>query len=131
MSNDSASANGTVKTNSNSSPVETKPPLRFLFVSLESLSGDLAWTLKKEGHEVKVYIKAKSDQDVYKGFVDKVERWEEFADWADVIVFDDVEFGGVAEKLRKKGKLVIGGSEYTDRLEMDREFGQQELKKMA
>ena len=101
MSNDSASANGTVKTNSNSSPVETKPPLRFLFVSLESLSGDLAWTLKKEGHEVKVYIKAKSDQDVYKGFVDKVERWEEFADWADVIVFDDVEFGGVAEKLRK------------------------------
>ena len=129
MSNDSASANGTVKTNSNSSPVETKPPLRFLFVSLESLSGDLAWTLKKEGHEVKVYIKAKSDQDVYKGFVDKVERWEEFADWADVIVFDDVEFGGVAEKLRKKGKLVIGGSEYTDRLEMDREFGQQELKK--
>ncbi len=58
-----------------------------------------------------------------------MEKWEDWADWADVILFDDVEFGGVAERLRKKGKLVFGGSEYTDRLEIDREFGQQELKK--
>lgn len=103
--------------------------LKFLFVSLESLSGDLAWTLKKEGHEVKAYIKTKSDHDVYNGFLEKVERWEDFVDWADVIIFDDVEFGGIAERLRKKGKRVIGGSEYTDRLEMDREFGQMEMKK--
>lgn len=103
--------------------------LKFLFVSLESLSGDLAWTIKKEGHEVKCYIKAKSDYDVYNGFIEKIEKWEDFVDWADVIVFDDVEFGSIAERLRKKGKLVIGGSEYTDRLEIDREFGQAELKK--
>ena len=107
----------------------SKAPLKFLFVSLESLSGDLAWTIKKEGHEVKCYIKAKSDADVYAGFVEKVEKWEDFADWADVICFDDVEFGEAAEKLRKKGKLVIGGSSYTDRLEIDREFGQSELKR--
>jgi phosphoribosylamine--glycine ligase len=121
-------SNGNVSVNE-SQRNDFRIPLKFLFVSLESLSGDLAWTLKKEGHEVKVYIKAKSDQDVYNGFVDKVEKWEDFIDWADIIVFDDVEFGGIAERLRKKGKLVIGGSEYTDRLEMDREFGQQELKK--
>lgn len=106
-----------------------KVPLKFLFVSLESLSGDLAWTVKKEGHEVKAYIKAKTDQDVYNGFVDKVEKWDEHADWADVIVFDDVEFGEIADRLRRKGKLVVGGSAYTDRLEIDREFGQSELKK--
>lgn len=106
-----------------------KTPTKFLFVSLESLSGDLAWTLKKEGHDVKCYIKAKSDADVYNGFVEKVERWEDFIDWADVILFDDVEFGGIAERLRKKGKLVFGGSEYTDKLEIDREFGQSELKR--
>ncbi|MDP2648087.1 MAG: phosphoribosylamine--glycine ligase [Candidatus Yanofskybacteria bacterium] len=106
-----------------------KTPLKFLFVSLESLSGDLAWTVKKEGHEVKCYIKAKSDVDVYSGFVEKVERWEDFIDWADVVCFDDIEFGEAAEKLRKKGKLVIGGSPYTDRLEIDREFGQSELKR--
>lgn len=102
---------------------------KFLFVSLESLSGDLAWHLSKEGHEVKAYIKAKSDFDVYNGFIEKVDNWESYKDWADVLVFDDVEFGDVADKLRKNGKLVIGGSKYTDMLEMDRDFGQTELKK--
>ncbi|MDO8676828.1 MAG: phosphoribosylamine--glycine ligase [Candidatus Azambacteria bacterium] len=118
--------NGNGNSNGNGKNFE---PNKFLFVSLESLSGDLAWTLKKEGHEVKAYIKAKSDQDFYNGFIDKVDNWESYKDWADVIVFDDNEFGEAAEKLRKKGKLVIGGSVYTDRLEMDRDFGQTEMKK--
>lgn len=120
--------NGIIRTNDNINN-GFKIPIKFLFVSLESLSGDLAWTVKKEGHEVKCFIKSKSDADVYNGFVEKVDRWEDWADWADVIVFDDVEFGTIAEKLRKRGKFVIGGSEYTDQLEIDREFGQSELKK--
>ncbi len=102
--------------------------IKFLFVSHESLSGDLAWQIKKEGHEVKVYIKSEEDKDVYDGFLEKVDDWEKFRDWADVIVFDDVGFGSTAEKLRKEGKLVVGGSVYTDRLEEDREFGQSEMK---
>ncbi len=113
-------------TNTNDKILE---PKKFLFVSLESLSGDLAWQLKKEGHEVKASIKAKGDTDVYNGFIDKVDNWEDYKDWADIIVFDDVEFGEIADKLRRNGKLVIGGSSYTDRLEMDRDFGQTELKK--
>ncbi len=112
---------------SNSEP--TVPKYKFLFVSLESLSGDLAWTIKKEGHEVKAYIKAKNDVDVYNGFIEKVENWETHKDWADIIIFDDVEFGDIAEKLRRNGKFVVGGSVYTDKLEMDREFGQMEMKK--
>lgn len=105
------------------------PKKKFLFVSLESLSGDLAWSIKKEGHEVKSYIKAPDDTGVYEGFIERVDDWKPYVDWADVIVFDDVEFGATAQKLRAEGKLVIGGTEYTDRLEMDREFGQEELKK--
>ena len=101
----------------------------FLFVSDEALSGDLAWTVQKEGNEVKIFVKEKHDADVYAGFLEKVEKWEDWVDWADVVVFDNVDFGPVAEKLRKKGKNVIGGSEYTDRLETDREFGQAELKR--
>lgn len=112
-----------------SNPEIPKLKLKFLFVSLESLSGDLAWTIKKEGHEVKAYIKERSDADVYKGFIDRVDDWKAHVDDADVIVFDDVEFGEEAEKLRKRGKLVVGGSVYTDRLEMDRDFGQNEMKK--
>jgi phosphoribosylamine---glycine ligase len=102
----------------------------FLFVSLESLSGDLAWQIKKEGHEVKVFIEAESDQDVYDGFLEKVDDWEEHIEWADVIVFDDVGFGEISDILRKEGKLVIGGSDYTDKLEEDREFGQHEMREV-
>ncbi|MBI2054058.1 MAG: hypothetical protein HYT36_01880, partial [Candidatus Staskawiczbacteria bacterium] len=43
----------------------TKEIKKFLFASWESLSGDLAWQIKKEGHEVKVYIKNETDKDVY------------------------------------------------------------------
>ncbi len=102
---------------------------KFLFVGHEALSGDLAWSVKKEGHMVKMFFKTKADSDVYDGFLDKVEDWEASKDWADVIVFDNVAFGSVADKLRKAGKLVVGGSAYTDKLEEDRDFGQQELKK--
>ncbi|MBU4204612.1 phosphoribosylamine--glycine ligase [Patescibacteria group bacterium] len=105
------------------------PCKKFLFVSFESLSGDLAWQIKKEGHEVKIYIKSETDKDVYDGFLDKVDDWEKHKDWADVIVFDDVGFGEIADSLRASGKLVVGGSKYTDKLEEDREFGQDEMKK--
>ncbi|MDP3901513.1 MAG: phosphoribosylglycinamide synthetase C domain-containing protein [bacterium] len=104
---------------------------KFLFVSFESLSGDLAWQIKKEGHEVRVYIKNSEDQDVYDGFLEKVSDWKNQVDWADVIVFDDVGFGQYADKLRKDGKLVVGGSVYTDQLEEDREFGQSEMKRLG
>ena len=108
---------------------QAKRGWKFLFVSLESLSGDLAWILKEDGHEVKMYIKAKPDGDVYDGFFEKVTEWDSWIDWADVIVFDYVGFGDAADKLRKKSKQVIGGSAYTDRLEIDRDFGQGEMRK--
>jgi len=115
--------------NNHDSAIKIFEPKKFLFVSIEALSGDLAWQLKKEGHQVKVFIKAKYDADVYSGFLEKVDAWEPYKDWADVIIFDDVGFGEIADKLRKQGKLVIGGSQYTDKLEIEREFGQNELKR--
>jgi phosphoribosylamine-glycine ligase len=100
---------------------------KFLFVSREGLIGDLVWQIKKEGHEVKYFIEDKNEKDVCDGFVDKTDNWEELKDWADVIVFDDINFGSIAEKLRKEGKLIIGGSVYTDKLEVDRDFGYKEM----
>lgn len=102
---------------------------KFLFVGLESLSGDLAWQLKKEGHDVKMYIRDPRDREVYDGFVEKVDEWKSVVDWANYIVFDDVGFGQQADALRKARKPVVGGSAYTDRLEEDREFGQAEMKR--
>lgn len=102
--------------------------MKFLFVTFESLSADLAWQLKKEGHEVKLFCQGQREKDVGTGFVDKVDDWEANKDWAEVVVFDDVGFGPKADQLRKEGKAVVGGSTYTDKLEFDREFGQSELK---
>jgi phosphoribosylamine---glycine ligase len=119
-----------LKINGNGNGKPKNPnPKKFLFVSFESLSGDLAWQIKKEGHEVKVFIEKETDQDVYDGFLEKVPEWKSLIDWADVIVFDDIGFGEEADSLRSKGKRVIGGSKYTDLLEEDREFGQEEMKK--
>ncbi len=104
---------------------------KFLFVSWESESGDLAWQIAKEGNEVKVFVDSKEDADVYDGILDKVDDWEKYIDWADIIVFDDIGFGHTADKLRKAGKLVVGGSGYSDKTEEDREFGQEEMKKVG
>ncbi|HYW85755.1 MAG TPA: phosphoribosylamine--glycine ligase, partial [Spirochaetia bacterium] len=100
----------------------------FLFVSLEALSTDLAWQLTKAGHQVKFFTKSQNEKDVGDGFVEKADAWEPLKDWAEVIVFDDIGFGELSEKLRHEGKFVIGGSPYTDKLENDREFGQTELR---
>ncbi|MFA5877756.1 MAG: phosphoribosylglycinamide synthetase C domain-containing protein [Candidatus Staskawiczbacteria bacterium] len=124
-------ANGEEKNNGKGAGSLLITPRKFLFVSLESLSGDLAWEVKKEGNEVKVYIKNEGDKDVYDGFLEKVSDWKEHSDWADVIVFDDVGFGDVADSLRAAGKAIVGGSKYTDKLEEDREFGQNEMKRVG
>lgn len=103
--------------------------MKFLFVSPEALSVDLAHSVTQEGNDVKFFIQSATEKDVGDGFVEKVNSWEDQVDWADVIVFDDIGFGRTADKLRSEGKKVIGGSAYTDRLENEREFGQQELAK--
>ena len=102
----------------------------FLFVSLTGLISDIAWQVSKEGHEVRYFIADKEERDIADGFVAKSKDWEKDADWADIIIFDDtLGQGEKAKTLREKGKKVIGGTPYTDRLEDDRSFGQEELKK--
>ena len=103
--------------------------VKFLFVSPEALCIDLAHVIRQEGNDVKFFVQSVTEKDVGDGFVEKVNEWEDQVDWADIVVFDDIAFGRTAEKLRAEGKKVVGGSAYTDRLENEREFGQQELAK--
>jgi len=103
---------------------------KFLFVSLSGLIGDIAWQVVKEGHEVRYFIADEKEQDIADGFVTKSNSWEADVPWADVVIFDDtLGEGEKAQKLRAGGKPVIGGTPYSDRLEDDRSFGQEELKK--
>ena len=102
----------------------------FLFVSLSGLISDIAWQVSKEGHEVRYFIGDKKEKDIADGFVAKSKDWEKDAEWADILIFDDtLGQGEKATQLRAQGKKVIGGSAYSDRLEDDRSFGQEELKK--
>jgi len=103
---------------------------KFLFASLSGLIGDIAWQVLKEGHDVRYYIDNEKERDIADGFVPKSKDWEKDAKWADIVVFDDtLGQGAKAQALRATGKAVIGGTPYTDNLEDDRSFGQEELKK--
>jgi len=104
----------------------------FLIVSYYGDSIGIAWNIKRLGNEVKFFVDDAEERDTGEigyGFVEHVKKWEDHVDWADVIIFDNVGYGSVAEKLRSRGKKVIGGSVYTDKLEKDREFGQKELER--
>ncbi|MBU2259197.1 phosphoribosylamine--glycine ligase, partial [Patescibacteria group bacterium] len=67
----------------------TSASKKFLFVSLSALISDTAWYIKREGHEVKYYISEATEKEIGNGFVEKVDKWEDHVDWADVVVFDD------------------------------------------
>ena len=102
---------------------------KFLFVSYEGLIADIAWQVVKEGNEARLWIENPEEQGIGDGFVPKINDWKKDVDWADVVVFDDVlGMGEMAQEVRQAGVKVVGGSPYTDKLEDDRGFGQQELK---
>jgi len=102
---------------------------KILFVSYDGLIGDIAWECVKEGEDVRFWIKDPEEKEIADGFVPKSEDWKKDVGWADVVVFDDVlGMGAMAEEVRQAGVKVVGGSAYTDKLEDDRGFGQQELK---
>jgi len=102
---------------------------KFLFISRYGESLDIALATLEEGNEVKLYIEEKGLREIGYGFVKKVKDWEKHIDWADVLIFDYTGSGKVCEDLRAKGKIVFGGTSYTDALELDRNFGQEELKR--
>ncbi|MDD7886067.1 phosphoribosylamine--glycine ligase [Flavivirga sp. 57AJ16] len=106
-----------------------QPKRSFLFVSKWGEILDIAYAIQEEGHSVKFFIEDKLSREIGFGFVKKVNDWQKHIDWADIIVFDYTGYGKICDDLRASGKLVIGGSQYTDLLELDRNFGQEQLKK--
>lgn len=98
-----------------------------LFVTKWGETLDLALAIQTEGKQVRFYVDDPESREIGDGFVPKVATWRDSIEWADLIIFDYTGFGGVAAELRAKGHLVFGGTPYTDRLELDRNFGQKEL----
>jgi phosphoribosylamine--glycine ligase len=105
--------------------------MRVLFVSGELIAGDVAYRLKEEGCEVKLFCDDPSRHDCFDGMLEKTKDWKAELDWVGkdgLIVFDDVGYGWEQDELRKQGFVVFGGSAGGDRLEKDREFCQRIFK---
>src|ERR1019366_2533210 len=56
------------ETESKQETADQKFSKKFLFVTDEALSVDLAWKIKEEGNDVKMYIGNEDDQDIGEGF---------------------------------------------------------------
>ncbi len=110
-----------------------KTPIKrnFLIVSRWGETLDLAMAILNEGHAVKMYIEDKPSKEIGYGFVQKAKDWKTHIDWADLLIFDYTGYGKICKELRAQGKLVVGGTEYSDQLELDRNFGQSQLKKQG
>ena len=104
-------------------------PRKILVVSNFGVSGELAKRLMAEGNQVRYYIEDEHSKDINNGLIQKLKEWRSSVPWADLVIFDDANFGEVCEELREDGKAVVGPSPYSDKLEMDRGFGQEEMKR--
>ncbi len=86
------------------------------------------------GHEVRVFVEEPAYRDVYRGLLQTTADWRLELQWIrdagddGLIIFECADKGSEQDELRKSGFRVIGGSQWGDNLEANREFGQQALR---
>lgn len=104
--------------------------MRFLGIGDYLSLGDLYLRLAQAGHEVRVYAAEEEAHGILAGMIDRVDDWRAELAWVrdGIIVFETASHGAIADQLRRDGFRVVGGSEYGDRLENDRAFGQQVMR---
>jgi phosphoribosylamine--glycine ligase len=109
---------------------------RFAFYIFEGSS--IAWSrrLFDEGCDVLVYHQLKDSRKVGTGLVPLTESKEEWLAWGEedpqtIYFFDCSGAGEFAEELMKKGKLVIGSGPFMDKLEKDRNWGEELAEKVG
>lgn len=102
-------------------------------ILLISIFGDayaVATKFAEEGHDVKVYIKDPRAKRTGQGCKNPltVDSWSPCVAKADMVLFDMVKMGKLADRIKASGKLVIGGSDFADTGELDRDIGQEMMK---
>lgn len=106
--------------------------MKILFISKNLIGGDLARKLYVEGNDVKLFIENPESKNSLDGIVPKTENWELELDWVKengLVIFDDIGYGETQDYLRKEGFNVFGGSAEAEKIEIDREYGQEIFKR--
>lgn len=97
--------------------------MRFFLVSENGDAAGIAWRLKREGHDVSMFIKNPLARNTLKKMVDQVPSLIVGVNSRpDAILFDMVGMGKIADQLREEGRPVIGGGSWNDKMELDRKF---------
>lgn len=107
--------------------------MRFLGIGETNDLGDMYLRLLAAGHEVRVFMSDEESDDVMQGMLEFTADWRRELDWIreagedGIIVFETASSGVQQDELRRDGFNVVGGSALGDRLESNREYGQQVL----
>lgn len=113
--------------------------MRFLGVTETCDLGALYLRLLEEGHEVKVFVQEPKAQGTLAGMAPRTEDWREELGWISqvgedgVVLFEAVSegLGELQDELRRQGYNVVGGSAFGDRLENDRAFAFDLMKRLG
>ena len=109
--------------------VEVKRKIAFLSNSGDAADLGLRMALE-DGVQVKLWIKEAAYKSNFDGVLDKTLTWQEAVRWSDFVVFDDGEMPEIWEQVHKY-KPCFGGSSFSAKLEHDRRFGHQIMKRIG
>lgn len=99
--------------------------MKFLVFSEFGEIADLAIHLQDvEKHQVAFYVEDKGYRAIADGILTHITDWYRYIGKSYVWVFDSCSFGDLQDWLREKGEAVFGGCAEGDKLENDRQAGQ-------
>jgi phosphoribosylamine--glycine ligase len=111
--------------------------MRFLGVGKGNDCGDIYLRLQRDGHEVRVFVEEPEARDIMEGMLTFTVDWRAELEWIrsagedGIIIFEGVGWGETQDSLRRDGFHVVGGSAFGDRLEQDRQFGQEWMHRLG
>lgn len=95
--------------------------MKFFMMSKCGEGCGLLEKIRQEGNSVRLYISEKDYYSVYDGILKKEKTCN--PETNEIVIFDSSSFGEEADRYKRKGCKVFGGSSFHDKLENSRNFG--------
>lgn len=97
--------------------------MRFRLLSKHADGIGLLYRLWQEGNDVCFWVQEKRAKPTYENILPQVKSYAENLRKNDIVLFDMVGLGFIAERLKKAGVPIYGAGRLNDKLELDRSFG--------